>query len=109
MRLLFTYLMAISLLPMFAQRSEKNGWYVKDYNESTAKSYFDNNYYLDKVEGIWQSTDGYKYAIEKNVENSRRETNRFRVIVLESSVDGWKQSEIKGFIDYGSRVSNLMY
>ena len=102
MRLLFTYLMAISLLPMFAQRSEKNGWYVKDYNESTAKSYFDNNYYLDKVEGIWQSTDGYKYAIEKNVENSRRETNRFRVIVLESSVDGWKQSEIKGFIDYGS-------
>lgn len=102
MRTFFTLLMAVSLLPMFAQRSEKNGWYVKDYNESTAKAYLDNNYYLDKVEGIWQSTDGFKYAIEKNVENSRRETNRFRIIILESSVDGWAPTEIKGFIDYGS-------
>ena len=102
MRTIFTLLMAVSLLPMFAQRSEKNGWYVKDYNESTAKAYLDNNYYLDKIEGIWQSTDGFKYAIEKNVENSRRETNRFRIIILESSVDGWAPTEIKGFIDYGS-------
>ena len=94
--------MAFSLLPVFGQRSEQQGWYVKDYNESTAKAYIDNNYYLDKVEGIWQSTDGFKYAIEKNVENSRRETNRFRIIILESSVDGWKPTEIKGFIDYGS-------
>lgn len=102
MKQVITFLMAVLLLPAFAQRSEKQGWYVKDYNESTAKAYLDNNYYLDKVEGIWQSTDGYKYAIEKNVENSKRESNRFRVIVLESSVDGWKQSEIKGFIDFGS-------
>ena len=102
MRTIFTLLMAVSLLPMFAQRSEKNGWYVNDYNESTAKAYLDNNYYLDKVEGIWQSTDGFKYSIEKNVENSRRETNRFRIIILESSVDGWAPTEIKGFIDYGS-------
>ena len=102
MRQVITLLMAVLLLPVFAQRSEKQGWYVKDYNESSAKAYLDNNYYLDKVEGIWQSTDGYKYAIEKNVENSKRETNRFRVIVLESSVDGWKPSEIKGFIDFGS-------
>ena len=102
MRQLITLLMAALLLPAFAQRSEKQGWYVKDYNESTAKAYLDNNYYLDKVEGIWQSTDGFKYAIEKNVENSKREKNRFRIIILESSVDGWAPTEIKGFIDYGS-------
>ena len=111
MRQVITLLMAVLLLPAFAQRSEKQGWYVKDYSESKARAYLDNNYYLDKVEGIWQSTDGYKYAIEKNVENSIRETNRFRVIVLESSVDGWEPSEIKGFIDYGSinEVYSLKY
>ena len=47
MRQVITLLMAVLLLPVFAQRSEKQGWYVKDYNESSAKAYLDNNYYLD--------------------------------------------------------------
>ena len=102
MRQLFSILLALIFVQGFAQRSEKQGWYVKDYTESIAKAYLDNNYYLDKIEGIWQSSDGYKYAIEKDIENNRREQNRFRIIVLESSVNGWEPTEIKGFIDYGS-------
>ncbi len=94
--------MVASLLSSFAQKSEEQGWYIKDYNESIAKTYFDNSFYLDKVEGIWQSTDGFKYAIEKKVENGRREGNKFRVIVIESSSNGWEPTQIKAFIEYGS-------
>ena len=96
------FFMVASLLSSFAQKSEEQGWYIKDYNESIAKTYFDNSFYLDKVEGIWQSTDGFKYAIEKNVENGRREGNKFRVIVIESSSNGWEPTQIKAFIEYGS-------
>ena len=102
MRTTVTLLMLLLFVPFYAQRSEKQGWIVKNYNESDARNYFDNNYYLDKVEGIWQSTDGFKYAIEKDIVNNSRSQNRFRVIILESSVDGWASTEIKGFIDYGS-------
>lgn len=102
MRTTVTLLMLLLFVPFYAQRSEKQGWIVKNYNESDARNYFDNNYYLDKVEGIWQSTDGFKYAIEKDIVNNSRSQNRFRVIILESSVDGWAPTEIKGFIDYGS-------
>lgn len=102
MKQLFSILLALIFVQGFAQRSEKQGWYVKDYTESIAKAYLDNNYYLDKIEGIWQSSDGYKYAIEKDIEYNQRKQNRFRIIVLESSVNGWEPTEIKGFIDYGS-------
>lgn len=102
MRTIVTLLTILLLMPVYAQRSEKQGWQVKNYKESDARNYFDNNYYLDKVEGIWQSTDGFKYAIEKDVINNTRSQNHFRVIILESSVDGWAPTEIKGFIDYGS-------
>lgn len=104
-------LMAFSFLTMSAQKREQQGWHVENYNETSAKQYFDNNYYLDRIEGIWQSTDGFKYAIEKDVENGRRNNNKFRMIILESSANVWKTSEIKGFIDYGSinEVYSLKY
>lgn len=86
----------------FAQRRESSGWYVERYNEAQARSYIDNNYYLDKIEGIWQSSDGFKYAIEKDVKNGQRIQNKFRIIILESSSNGWRPTEVKGFIDYGS-------
>ena len=98
-----TSLLLMMFVSLYAQRSEETGWEVKDFTETKARSYLDyNKYYLDKVEGIWQSTDGYKYAIEKDVENGSRVKNRFRVIVLESSFNGWKPTQIKGFIDFGS-------
>ena len=101
-RNLFTLFLLISFLPSMGQKSEDKSWYVKDYNETKAKQYFDLYPEIDKIEGIWQSTDGFKYSIEKDVSDGKRSNNRFRVIILESSVNGWNSSEIKGFIEYGT-------
>lgn len=99
---LFIFLFILPILS-YAQKSESTGWHVEDYTEATAKAYLDRNtYYLDPVEGIWQSSDGYKYAIEKDVENSQRQSDKYRMIVLESSFNGWETSDIKGFITQGS-------
>ena len=86
----------------FAQRSVTQSWYVKDYTEQDAKTYFDNATYLIPIEGIWQSNDGFKYAIEKDVEDGKRLSAQFRMIVLESSSNGWSRGQIKGFIQLGS-------
>ena len=86
-----------------AQKTEQNGWYVKGYTEETAKAYFDRRYSLDLIEGIWQSNDGFKYSIERDVEDDgSRSTDKYRVIILESSHNGWSASQIKGFITFSS-------
>ena len=54
------------------------------------------------IEGIWQSTGGFKYSIEKDVENGTRSRDKYRMIVLESSSNGWSPTQIKGFITYSS-------
>ena len=97
-------LIAISAiaLNLFAQKSASQSWYVKDYTEQVAKAYLDNATYLIPIEGIWQSNDGFKYAIEKDVEEGKRLSTQFRMIVLESSSNGWSRGEIKGFIQLGS-------
>ena len=86
----------------FAQKTETISWYVEGYTEQIAMNYFKTSTLLEPIEGIWQSSDGFKYAIERNVENGRRISENYRVIVLESSHDGWKLSQIKGFITPGS-------
>ncbi len=88
-----------------AQKTETTSWYVEGYTEQIAMNYFSKNTLLDAIEGIWQSTDGFKYSIEKDVENGRRITGKYRVIVLESSHDGWKLGQVKGFITPGSMES----
>lgn len=95
-RQLFLLCLLVVLPTMiFAQRSETTKWHVENYTESTARAYLDrNSYYLDPVEGIWQSSDGFKYAIEKDVENSQRKNDKYRIVILESSADGWKPSEV---------------
>ena len=42
-------------------------WYIEGYTEEDAKNYFSYRD-IDPIEGIWQSSDGYRYAIEKDVE-----------------------------------------
>lgn len=86
---------------VIAQKTD-SGWYVAGYSEQIAMNYFTSSTMLEPIEGIWQSTDGYKYAIEKDVENGRRITGKYRVIVLESSYDAWKLGQIKGFVTPGS-------
>lgn len=97
----FIFLLLASILS-YAQKTETSIWYIDGYNEQTARKYLDNNYLLDIVEGIWQSTDGFKYAIEKDVEGGKRLSDKFRAVVLDSSHDGWKPGYIKGFITPGS-------
>ena len=89
-----------------AQKTESSSWYVPGYSEEVAMKYFIQSTLLEPIEGIWQSSDGFKYAIEKSVEDGRRVSGRYRVIVLETSHDGWKLGQIKGFIHPGS-VENV--
>lgn len=81
-------------------------WKVSGYTDSDAKSYFDSNSTnLDIIEGIWQTTEGAKYAIEKDVENGVRQKDKYRMIVLDHSSRWWKTGEIQAFISSGSSES----
>ena len=86
----------------YAQKTESTGWHVKGYTEETAKKYFDRRYSLDIIEGIWQSNDGFKYSVERDVENGTRIPDKYRMIILESSHNGWSATQIKGFVTYSS-------
>ena len=98
-----TLLLLLLCFCAWAQKSEQSGWYVKGYTEETAKAYFDRRYSLDLIEGIWQSNDGFKYAIERDVEDDgSRSTDKYRVIILESSHNGWSLGQIKGFVSFSS-------
>lgn len=82
------------------------GWEVKNYSEATARAYLANSTDLDPIEGIWQTDNGFLFAIEKCVENGQRVNDRFRVVVLENeSPFGWKLGHIKGFITPGAHES----
>lgn len=82
-------------------------WKVSGYySEATAKSYFDSNSSnLDAMEGIWQTTEGTKYAIEKDVENGIRQKEKYRMIVLDHFSRWWQTGEIQAFISPGSSES----
>lgn len=81
-------------------------WKVSGYSEATAKSYFDSNSSnLDAMEGIWQTTEGAKYAIEKDVENGIRQKEKYRMIVLDHFMRWWQTGEIQAFISPGSSES----
>ena len=84
-------------------------WEVKGYTESKAKNYFDGNSNLNQIEGVWQSTDGFKYSIEKDVENGHRQRDKYRVIVLEGGSRGWSLGDIKGFITSGTNDNIYSY
>ena len=86
----------------YSQVTEQWYYYLKDYSESQARAYFDNDPYLDAIEGIWQSSDGFKYSIEKDVADGNRLHDRFRVIILDTGSDGWEKNEIKAFLSFSS-------
>ena len=93
-------------ITLMAQKSESGTMYVKHYRssdaEQKAKDYIDDEPYLLPIEGIWQSSDGYKYFISSDQENDVKTAYRYRMIVLESSYEGWNRGDIKAFIDFGS-------
>lgn len=104
MKNLITALVLLTFtLNSFSQRTEKNYYHVDGYSEYKAKQYFDVSS-LNDIEGIWQSTDGFKYSIEKDVENNYRSESKYRMIVLENagSYSWWKPTYVKAFIEYSS-------
>lgn len=101
-RFLILMLVLQNALAAFSQQY----WKVSGYTESIAKSYLDSNSSsLDPIEGIWQSTEGCKYAVEKDVENGRRQNGKYRVVVLEHFSRWWSTGEIQAFISDGSSES----
>lgn len=101
-RFLILMLVLQNALAAFSQQY----WKVSGYTESIAKSYLDSNSSsLDPIEGIWQSTEGSKYAVEKDVENGRRQNGKYRVVVLEHFSRWWSTGEIQAFISDGSSES----
>lgn len=94
---ILSLLLISSSLP--AQKSEKNGWSVGEYDESMARSYLDGTmFYLEPIEGIWQSTDGFKYLIQY----TNDQYGIYRMLVIESSSSQWGGGDVKAFISDGS-------
>jgi len=86
-------------LQMFAQKTTAQYYHIDNYNEFEATKYLNLNT-LDPIEGIWQSTDGFKYAIVKQALNYAF-TGKYMVIILShnSSNQFWKPNYIKGLIE----------
>lgn len=103
----FVFFIIVLMLSVVAYSQQF--WKVNGYKESDAISYFNSRNDLNPIEGVWQTTDGYKYAIEKDVENGYRQTDKYRVIVLESGDRVWKSTEIKGFITTGTNETVYSY
>lgn len=84
-----------------AQRAEQSYYFVKKYTEEKAKEYFDLSQLKD-IEGIWESSDGFTYAIETDFEGAFANPNKFRMIILKNKHGNnfWKRTFIKGFIIY---------
>lgn len=93
-------LVLLSTTMSFGQKKVANYYNVSGYTEETAKSYF-NTFEIDPIEGIWQSNDGFKYSIEKDVVNGMRKDDKYRVIILSHNTNSpfWKETYIKGFIE----------
>lgn len=97
----------------FGQKKVANYYSVKDYSEQKAKSYFDNSE-IDAIEGIWQSSDGFKYSITKyRKDNGIASEDDFQIIILSHNTNNpfWKETYVKGFIQKtaANGVYNLDY
>lgn len=94
--------------PTISQKKVATYFNVKGYTEQTARSYLTSSS-IDPIEGIWQSNDGFKYAIEKDVRDGRRVPDQFRIIVLSHNTASpfWQTSYVKGFI--GKTAVNGIY
>ncbi len=99
-QILLATLLALFSVATFGQKKVANYYSVKDYSEQKAKSYFDNSE-IDAIEGIWQSSDGFKYAITKYKKQSGVVTDDdFQIIILSHNTNNpfWKETYVKGFI-----------
>ncbi|MGL4907881.1 MAG: trypsin-like peptidase domain-containing protein [Bacteroidales bacterium] len=70
---------------------------MNQYSEAGVKRYFDTNTLAD-IEGIWKSTDGFKYVIEKDIKQGVPTSSKYRMVVLERN-DFWKTGYIRAFLE----------
>lgn len=90
--------------PLTADAKKESVLYgIIGYTEDTAREYLSNRGNdIDVIEGIWQSSDGYKYAIELDVDdNGYRKKDQFRMIVIEGE-SGWSGGDVRAYISRGS-------
>lgn len=68
----------------FAQETIKGRqiYYVKNYSEQQAIQYFNKSQNLDPIEGLWIGDGGYKYSIEKDFDGNKRNSHRYRAILV---------------------------
>lgn len=80
----------------------ENIYYVENYTEYLAKSYFDNNLSeLDPIEGIWIN-NGITYSIEKDYNGHNRNSNRYRGVILNVVGNNvWEAGDIQFFFEKG--------
>lgn len=99
-QILLATMFALISVATFGQKKVANYYSVKDYSEQKAKNYFDNSE-VDAIEGIWQSNDGFKYAITKyRKDNGIASEDDFQIIILSHNTNNpfWKETYVKGFI-----------
>lgn len=105
-RTVYTFVLLCLSIFSFSQTILK----IDGYTEDDANLYFSKNYPLNHIEGIWKTSEGYTFVIEKNIENGSRQSNHFRLIVLEGYPNSvWNSGEIKGFIYLRNNVYFLKY
>jgi S1-C subfamily serine protease/Tfp pilus assembly protein PilF len=112
-QILLATMFALISVATFGQKKVANYFSVKDYSEQKAKSYFDNSE-IDAIEGIWQSSDGFKYSITKyRKDNGIASEDDFQIIILSHNTNNpfWKETYVKGFIQKtaANGVYNLDY
>jgi S1-C subfamily serine protease/predicted negative regulator of RcsB-dependent stress response len=99
-------LMLIFSINLFAQsRHQDETWpHFEGYTEEEALKHLDQAQSLISIEGIWQSSDGFRYMITKADKGGK---TQLLFIVLASSHDNWSIGDIKAVVDFGS-VDNVM-
>lgn len=87
MKLKLTLSICIMLFSLiaFAQKTIKGKqiYYIENYSEHQARQYFDTAAELDPIEGIWVGESGYKYSIEKDFSGRKRDSNKYRVVIVQ--------------------------
>lgn len=105
-QILYIIFFVFCMESVHAQKRENWTQEIENYTKSNAyenaKNYLDDRTFPQPIEGIWQSSDGFISFIRKSYENGELQTDKFIMIVLESSTDGWNKGQIQAFINFGN-------
>lgn len=86
-------------------QQDKSWWHIEGTTEEQARRDIDLADDLLPIEGIWQSSDGFQYIIER-IYDSKNNVTKLIMVVLKSTHGFWSRGEIKALIEFGS-VDNV--